>query len=361
MDTLLAVVEFIIALSILAFFHELGHFLTARAFNIEVEEFGLGYPPRAAKLFTWRGTIFSLNWIPFGAFVRPKGEIDPEVPGGMGAAHPFKRLIVLLGGPFMNLLVGVILFSILYMQIGAPDTSRVMVSGTSANSPAALAGIQAGDIVQKVNDTPITSTDQMSAVVKANVGQEITLTIDRNGLLTTLKATPRTNPPAGEGALGVLLTNPSIPINVFEAVPKSIEMEGLYARELFLLPGRLIAGTIPADQGRIVGPKGMFDMFAQARTRDIQDSSSSSPVTQSQAVNVLGFFAIISTALGITNLLPIPALDGGRILFILPELLFHKRVPPKYENMVHAIGFSALLLLIVFITLQDFINPVVLP
>jgi regulator of sigma E protease len=361
MDTLLAVVEFIIALSVLAFFHELGHFLTSKMFGIQVEEFGIGFPPRAKKLFTWRETEFTLNWIPFGAFVRPKGENDPAIAGGLGAANPWKRLVVLLGGPIMNLLVGIILFSILYIQVGAPDTSRVMVSGTSPNSPAAAVGLQSGDIVTKINDTPVTSTDQMSALVHAAVGQQISISIDRNGQASILQAVPRTNPPAGEGALGVLLTNPSIPIGLFQAVPKSIEMEGLYARELFLLPGRLIAGTISPDQGRIVGPKGMFDMFAQARSRDIQDSSSSSPVAQSQAVNVLGFFAIISTALGITNLLPIPALDGGRILFILPELLFRKRVPPKYENMVHAIGFSALLVLIAFITLQDFINPIVLP
>ena len=106
-------------------------------------------------------------------------------------------LIVLLGGPVMNLLVGIILFSILYMQIGAPDLTRVMVSGTSPNSPAAQAGIQAGDIVQKINDTPVTSADQMSTLVKANVGQPISIALDRNGQVTTLQATPRTNPPCG--------------------------------------------------------------------------------------------------------------------------------------------------------------------
>ena len=363
-DTIVAIVEFILALSVLAFLHELGHFLTSRMFNIEVEEFGIGFPPRAVKLFTWKGTIFSLNWIPFGAFVRPKGENDPAVPGGLGAAHPLKRLVVLLGGPVMNLIVGVILFVALFMETGAPDSSRVLITGTLPNSPAEAVGLISGDIVTKINDTPVTSTDQMSALVKASAGQEITIYVLRDGKPTQFKATPRVTPPTGEGPLGVYLSNPVVPIAIGQAVPMGIEMIGRYGHAMLSLPGQLIAGTISPDQSRLVGPKGMFDIFAQARTRDIQTTatppaSTSTPATP--AVNVLGFLAIISTALGITNLLPLPALDGGRILFLLPELLFNKRVPPEKENMIHAIGFTALLVLVAVITLQDFINPIVLP
>ncbi len=102
--SLLRILEFILALGLLIFLHELGHYIASKLFKIEVEEFGFGFPPRAVKLFQFRETEFTLNWIPFGAFVRPKGENDPEVPGGMAAAKPLVRFAVLLGGPLMNLL-----------------------------------------------------------------------------------------------------------------------------------------------------------------------------------------------------------------------------------------------------------------
>lgn len=357
-DTLLAILEFILALSLLAFLHELGHFLTARMFKIEVQEFGLGYPPRAKKLFTWKGTEFTLNWIPFGAFVLPKGENDPDVPDGLGSAHPLKRLVVLLGGPVVNLVVGIILFAVLYTQTGAPDYTRVQVTGTSPNSPAAAAGFKAGDILSKINDTKVTDITQLSALVKAGAGSEVSVTYERNSQEFTVRTIPRTKPPENEGALGVFLSNPIIPIGFDRSFPLAFEMTGRYAWELLSLPGKLIQGTISPEQSRIVGPKGMFDIFNQARERD--QETAAAPSTGA-AVNVLAFIAILSVALGITNLLPLPALDGGRILFLIPELLFGKRVPPRYENTIHAVGFSLLLLLLAFVTLQDFINPIVMP
>ncbi|HOD05757.1 MAG TPA: site-2 protease family protein, partial [Anaerolineaceae bacterium] len=111
MTSLLRILEFILALGVLVFLHELGHFLVSRFFKIEIEEFGFGFPPRMVKLFKLGGTDFTINWIPFGAFVRPKGENDPEVSGGLASANPWVRLAVLLGGPVMNLLTGVILFT----------------------------------------------------------------------------------------------------------------------------------------------------------------------------------------------------------------------------------------------------------
>ncbi|HEX7555762.1 MAG TPA: site-2 protease family protein, partial [Leptolinea sp.] len=145
------ILEFFIAFGILLFIHEFGHFITSRFFNIEVEEFGFGFPPRLAKLFTWRGTEFTLNWIPFGAFVRPKGENDPQVSGGLAAANPWKRLAVLIGGPLLNILTGIIIFSVLFTKTGAPDTKVVQIMEVSKGSPAETAGIQAKDIIAKAN------------------------------------------------------------------------------------------------------------------------------------------------------------------------------------------------------------------
>src|SRR5512146_1567848 len=152
MTNVVSILLFVIAVSFLAFIHELGHFLMARLFKIDVEEFGLGFPPRAVKLFNWKGTDFTLNWIPFGAFVRPKGETDPTIPGGLGAAHPLKRLVVLLGGPVMNLLMGLVLFSLIFVQTGVPDYTRVEIGGVVQGSAAEASGLLSGDIVVKANN-----------------------------------------------------------------------------------------------------------------------------------------------------------------------------------------------------------------
>src|SRR5512146_396383 len=119
LSTLVRIIEFVIAFGLLVFLHELGHYLMSKLFHIQVEEFGFGFPPRLVKLFQFHETEFTLNWIPFGAFVRPKGENDPTVPGGLAAASPWARLVVLFGGPLMNLITGALLFSLIFSTIGA--------------------------------------------------------------------------------------------------------------------------------------------------------------------------------------------------------------------------------------------------
>ncbi len=358
LNSILSIIEFVIALSILAFLHELGHFLAMRASKIEVEEFGFGFPPRLVKLFTWRGTEFTLNWIPFGAFVRPKAENDPAVPGGLGAASPWKRLAVMLGGPALNIITGILLFILVFVQVGAPDTNKVIISDVVSGSPAAQAGMKANDLILQVQGQPITSTASMSSIVQANLGKSITIQYQRDGQTAELNATPRVNPPSGQGPLGVVLTNPLVPTTLIQAVPLSLKSTGLYIDQLLLLPGRLIQGQLTPEQSRIVGPVGMYDIFSQERSLDIQ--SGSTP-TSTPPINVLNFLAVISVALGFTNLLPLPALDGGHILFLIPELLFRKRVPPRFENAVHVVGLFLFIMLMVFVTIQDIINPVTLP
>lgn len=360
MTNIVSILLFIVAVSVLAFLHELGHFLTARMFNIEIEEFGLGFPPRAVRLFNWRGTDFTLNWIPFGAFVRPKGETDPTIPGGLGAAHPLKRLVVLLGGPVMNLITGMILFSLIFLQTGVPDEKSVLISGIVQGSAAEKAGLQAGDIILKANGVSIDSTDKVRTIIQANPNQPIALEYSRSGKTGDLQAIPNANSPKGEGILGVMLTNPLSAASWPQTIPIAANVSLEYSRQLFMAPIKLVLGQLSADQGRFTSIVGLGNLFVQARERDIQGSATPSG-TATPAVSALTLMAIISIALGITNLLPIPALDGGRIIFLLPELLLRKRIPAKYENAVHLIGFMALILLMVVVTIQDIVNPIVLP
>ena len=361
LGTLLRIVEFIIALGVLISLHEFGHYLMAKLFHIEVEEFGIGFPPRLIKLFQLRETTFSLNWIPFGAFVRPKGENDPSVPGGLGAANPWVRLMVLLGGPLMNLLTGVVLFSLVFAQIGAPDMTKVLIVDTSKGSPAEAAGIKANDILLKINGITITSTDQLSTLVHDNQGKEITLTLLRDGKTVETRATPRLNPPQGQGSLGITMSNPLVKMTWLQSIPYSVDLTYQQGVQLIKLPGMMIRGQVSPQEGRFVGPKGIYDIFSAAQSRDQQEATATNQPASPLGLNTLGILATISVALGYTNLLPIPALDGGRILFVLPEILLRRRIPPEYENTINFIGFTALLLLMIYVTAQDFINPVVIP
>jgi regulator of sigma E protease len=353
------ILEFVLAFGLLLFLHEFGHYITSVLFGVEVEEFGFGFPPRLVKLFTWRGTDFTLNWIPFGAFVRPKGENDPEVTGGLAAANPWKRLAVMLGGPFMNLLTGVVIFAILFSMTGAPDTKIVQIMEVAKNSPAETAGLRANDIITRVNDIEITSTMLLASTVKENLGKEVTLTLTRDGKTIEVKTTPRLNPPPDQGSLGIVMGNPVKPISFFQALPYSLITTGAQGAALITLPIQLMQGQIKGDEARMVGPVGMYDIYSQVRTKDVTAESQPTS-TPADSLNRFWLLGIISVALGFTNLLPIPALDGGRILFLLPELIFRKRVPAQFENMVHLIGFAALIALMVYVTSQDITNRIIL-
>lgn len=357
-NVIVTILEFVVSFSLLAFFHELGHFLFAKLFKIEVEEFGLGYPPRMVKLFKIRETLFSLNWIPFGAFVKPKGENDPRVESGLAAAKPWKRLLVLLGGPMMNIFIGILIFTLIFTNLGAPDPKTIQVIQINAGSPAGQSGMQVNDILKSVDGIPITSLDQLSPYIQTRLGQEVMLVVERNGKEQTLKLVPRTSPPEGEGPIGIVMNNPNKPINWFQSVPQSLKWAGTIFKEFITLPIRLIRGEIPASQARLVSPIGLYSIYSQSRASQAAAEAQQPGLA---ALDISFFFANISVLLGLTNLLPIPALDGGRIIFVLPELLFKKKVPAKYENMVHSIGFILLLALMVFLFIQDIIHPVVLP
>jgi regulator of sigma E protease len=358
MSIVFLILQVVIVIGALIFFHELGHFLSARAVGVPVEEFGFGYPPRLAKIAEWKGTEITLNWIPFGGFVRPKGEADETIEGGMAAAPAWKRLVIAASGPLMNFLIGIILLVVIYSAIGIPASDEAMITQVVPGSPAMEAGLQPDDIILAVNDESIADINQLISTIDANVGQEITLTFQRDGELETLTITPRIDPPEGEGAMGVTLSNPLKPTPFFQSVGYAFEATGFVIKETLMLPIRLIRGNVNPALVRPVGYKGIYDIYSQAVEMDQETSvSTAEPIP----VFTLSIIANISLALGITNLLPIPALDGGRILFTLPELIFKKRIPQGWENTINTVSFLLLILLMVVITILDFTNPIVIP
>jgi regulator of sigma E protease len=349
--TIELIVEFVIALGVMIFIHEFGHFIVCKLLHIEVEEFGFGYPPRALTLFEAGGTKFTLNWLPFGGFVRPKGEQDPDVPGGMAAANPWKRIAVLLAGPTMNLVLALALFITIYGIIGSlPDRNRVQLVGIVQNSPAEAAGLQSGDILVSVNGIPIHSLDAVKPIIMANPGKSLDFVYERDGVSQQASITPQENPGAAP-TVGIYMNYPMKPFTLWAAVPESFNSMYDYMKELFSLIGQMIKGQTTSSEGGLVGIVGMFRLYTSVR------EGTGTPGIPT-IVNVFLFFASISISLGLINLLPVPALDGGRIVFALPEIIIRKRIPPKYEAWVNFISFALLILLMIIINAHDIISPI---
>lgn len=342
--------EFVLGLILLIILHELGHFLAARLLKIGVDEFGIGFPPRLARLFTWGGTVFSLNWIPLGGFVRVKGENDPDVEGGLAAAKPWKRLLVYVAGPTANLLTAVVLFTLVFGQLGViPDMRTVRLDFIEEGSPAALAGLLVNDIIRQANGEPIRSTDQLRNVIYSNLGKTFELTIERDGQTVTLEVTPRENPTPDQGALGVIMGNPTRPFTLGSGLMAGFNQISAYVNALGDVVGRLVSRQATAEDVGLVGIVGMGEFYVELRQAEPAPGVP-------RSTNSLAFFATISLSLGLLNLLPIPALDGGRILLTLPELITGRRVPPQYENLLNSASFVLLLLLLIYINLRDVFN-----
>ena len=357
---------FMLALGGMIFVHELGHFIAARWAGIQVEEFGFGLPSKKlVTLFTWQGTEFTIHALPLGGFVRPKGENDPNVPGGLASANPWKRLVVLFAGPLMNLLTAIVVFSFLISFEGVPVRGTIKIESVSGNSPAQQAGIQAGDILHSIDGQDVTEISSAIAIIKSNLDQPVELLVERNGEQITITATPLSTRKASEGALGVSLGYPTRPATFIESVSGGALVTGLQAATIVYLPVALIQGVIAPEDARFIGFKGIFDMFDVAVEEDVtsrQEVAAAPAGAAPQPTNwTLNLIGVLSISLGVMNLLPIPALDGGRIFFTLPEILFRKRIPPQWENMVNGIAMLMLIGLMLFVNIMDFVDPAKIP
>jgi regulator of sigma E protease len=373
-ETILTWLVFILAFGGMILIHEFGHFIAARLCKIEVEEFGIGLPtPGALTLFTWQGTRFTLNWLPLGGFVRPKGENDPNVEGGLAAASPWKRLVVLLAGPLMNLLTALIVFGIIINRSGGiitsqPDTTaptHLLITSVVRDSPAKTAGFQVGDALLSGSGRAILSYDDLRAIVEENVDKPVVFMVERDGKTFELTTTPRMNKQENRAMIGVSFCTGCrfVPVNTpGENLRYSLQYTGSQMRALVTLPVQLIRGTVAPEQGRLIGLKGIFDIMKQSVANDVEASNTPSTSASSgpldKPVQTLFLIASLSISLGIFNLFPFPALDGGRIIFVLPELIFRRRVSPRVENLIHGMGMAFLLLLMIYINVMDFINPV---
>lgn len=311
------------------------------------------------------GTDFTLNWLPLGGFVRPKGENDPMIKGGLAAANPWARLAVLFAGPTMNLLAGILAFSFLFSQVGIPNFDKIQVNEVLTNSPADQAGLQAGDIIINMDGQPSGSIEQARSTIYAHLDQPLNITVLRDGKEVELVATPLSTRTSEQGALGIQMGPAFVkPQSFFQAVPYGALETYAQARMLISLPAQLLRGAVSPEEGRFIGLKGIYDLFGQAVSRDVESreqadtTAPSAPATpKTPSFYTLQLIATLTISIGLFNLFPFPALDGGRIFFVIPEIIFRRRVPAQFENYVHGIGMAILLLFMLYINVMDFINP----
>lgn len=341
---LIAIVAFLGVLVVIVLVHEFGHFFTAKVSGVRVDEFGLGFPPRLLSV-KWGETRYSLNAVPLGGFVKMAGEEDSKVPGSLASKSIGTRILVLSAGSLMNFLLPLLLFSVAFMIPHDVASGQVLVTEVVPGSPAARAGIEPGDILLEVNGHSTGNIGDLQRNIQLNLGREITILVKRVDLVEEIQVIPRWRPPEGQGAIGVAVklsnatkVRQSYPF--WQAIPMgigdSIETFTLFKNGII----STIIGTVPVT---VAGPVGIAQMTGEVAKAGI------SPL--------LEFAAFLSINLAIINIFPLPALDGGRIAFVLLEWVRRgRRIPPKTEGLVHMIGFAMLMALILAITYQDIIR-----
>jgi len=309
------------------------------------------------------GTRFTIYWLLFGGFVRPKGENDPNIKGGLAAASPWKRLAVLFAGPLMNLITAILIYSFIVVRIGAYDPTKVLIASITPDSPAEQAGLQAGDIFVSAAGQPIQTSEELRVVVSAHQDQPVTFVVDRNGQQLEFTATPRLNAETNRPMIGVGLDMPHHKVtSASEALQWGTLKTYSDTRALLALPVRLLRGQLKSEESRLVGLKGIYDIMDYSVEQGVEASQAAPPSQPFDwYIPALGIVAALSISLGIFNLFPFPALDGGRIIFVIPELILRRRVPHQFENIVHGVGMAFLLLVMLYVNVMDFINPINLP
>jgi regulator of sigma E protease len=328
-------------LLLLVFVHEFGHFATAKLAGITVREFGFGYPPRLFGI-TYKGTIYSLNLLPLGGFTKMEGEDGTEAaamrPGSFASKPKWVRTGVLAAGPIMNVVLAPLLLMVVFM-LGMPTpTGKVQLNQVQADSPAAAAGLRQGDVVTDIEGHPIHSVQEFRDQVQFRLGQPTTFTYIRDGQTATATLTPRENPAPNQGSVGVSIQDQlaTRQYPIWTAFALGVKESALTFAAIWVGLVQTVRGIIAPD---FLGPVGIANVTGQ--------------VAQLGPQYLLEFAAFLSLNLAILNLIPFPALDGGRILFVGIEAVRGRRVDPRKEGIVHLIGMAILLLFVAVVSYHD--------
>lgn len=334
---------FIIVLGALIFVHELGHFLFAKRAGVRVERFSLGFgTPLWRK--QWGETEYRLSAIPLGGYVKMYGE-NPEE----DVANPersflhqsvWKRIPIVAAGPFFNFFFAIVLIAVLHI-IGLPVEKSVQIGQVLPDSAATEAGLQTGDIIVALNAHPIEQIHQLKTQIVSSEGQTLTLHVRRGDTELTLPITPRKDTASSEWRIGVELRPGAIIIersNPLQAVGQGIAWTWRLTKLSFVGFGKIISGSIPASEG-LAGPIGIAREIGRAADYGWR--------------NVVFFTAAISVSLAILNLLPIPVLDGGHLLFFVIEIVNGAPLSLRKREIAQQVGFVILVSLMIFAFYND--------
>ena len=379
-------------LGFLIFIHELGHFATAKWFGIKVTEFGFGFPPRIFGV-RYGDTVYSLNWIPLGGFVRMVGEEDPSHPRSFAGQAIWKRAVVLVSGSVMNLAFPIAVFAILFTLPHDTVVGTVTITGVSPDSPAQKAGLRPGDTVLEVEGKRVANHIELVQAVMSRLGRPTEFTI-RRGLIVTglafspelapveqVTIVPRLRPP--EHVVVEEVTDPATEMSLREAQnvnPDAQVGDRIRQGAIGVLVGTAnpkvvkrsfpVWDSVPMAVGRAWDVLALTQAGLSQWARGGPDPGIAGPVGIAQVTGEIAeeipnigfsplfeFVALLSISLGIVNLLPIPALDGGRLLFVVIEWVRRgKRISPQREGLVHMVGFAILIGFIVAMSYRDVVR-----
>lgn len=339
----MTVITTLIIIAVLILVHEWGHFITARRIGIPVHEFSLGF---GYKLFSVNknGVEYSLRLIPLGGFVRMAGEEpgDHSDPNGFSNRTPLEKIRVAFAGPFMNFVLAILIFVYIYAFIGIPHASEEPIVGkVVAGKPAYNAGLRENDRIVKVNGEEIKTWEEFTKKIAATPeGNYLNLLVQRKDNFINIKVKPEKNEANGTPVIGVMSKLNYTKQSIFDAVV--IGLKQTYQLTVLLLSGLWLMITGGASTADLAGPVGITKLVGEA--------------AQVGTVFLLSFTAFLSINLGILNLLPIPALDGSRIVFAFIEWVRKKPIEPDKEGFIHWLGFIFLMLLIIIVTYNDIVK-----
>lgn len=353
----LTILLFLFLLSVLVLAHEFGHYIAARKSGMKVEEFGIGFPPR---MFAWKGrhTTWSVNLIPLGGFVRIKGEsgedADRDAPDSFARKPLWKRFIVLVAGVVMNLVTAALIFTVGFL-VGMPtvteggipggivENQAVHVLEVMEDFPAAEAGLEVGDRLLTIDGATFASSDDARVALGEETAHEVVLA--RGEEILTVQLTPEFSEEAGKALVGVsLMETGTVRFPWYLAPVRGVEAATLSTVAVLEAFGGLLASIVTEEtvDAELAGPVGIAVMTGE--------------VAEMGFGYLLHFAAMLSINLAILNILPIPALDGGRVVFLAIEAIRRKPVTARIEQNIHAAGFAILLLLVLVVTFRDIVN-----
>ena len=327
----MAVISFIVVFSVLVFIHELGHYLAAKLNGIIVYEFAVGMGP---KLFSkqYGETIYSLRALPIGGYVRMnEDELESEDPRSFVNKKPWRRFTVIIAGPLMNFILAVVLLTGAHSFTGVPTN---VIGDVVENMPAAIAGFEAGDKIVEIEGVKTKSWEAVIREVGKYKDQKINITVVRDGAELDFAMAPVYDASQNKTMIGITT---SVTKNIFVVTSYSVRLIGNVIQNMVNYIGTLFVGK--ADLNQVAGIVGIAQMVGEATRNGILD--------------IMFLAALLSINLGIINLVPFPALDGGRLVFIIFEMIFRRPVPKNLEAYVHLAGFVVLMGLMIMLFTRE--------